>query len=42
MLGFPDCMHWLWTNCPYALQRQCQGHCKKPTIILEARASQDL
>ncbi|XP_020171761.1 uncharacterized protein [Aegilops tauschii subsp. strangulata] len=29
-------------NCPKALQGQYQGHVKKPTIILEVVASQDL
>ncbi|XP_020179285.1 uncharacterized protein [Aegilops tauschii subsp. strangulata] len=37
-----DYMHWKWKNCPKALQGEYQGHVKKPTIILEAVASQDL
>ncbi|XP_020164006.1 uncharacterized protein [Aegilops tauschii subsp. strangulata] len=42
LLGSLDCMHWKWKNYPKALQGQYQGHVKKPTIILEAVASQDL
>ncbi|XP_073360077.1 uncharacterized protein [Aegilops tauschii subsp. strangulata] len=42
LLGSLDCMHWKWKNCLKALQGQYQGHVKKPTIILEAVASQDL
>ncbi|XP_020179846.3 uncharacterized protein [Aegilops tauschii subsp. strangulata] len=42
LLGSLDCMHWKWENCPKALQGQYRGHVKKPTIILEAVAPQDL
>ena len=35
-------MQWEWKNCPTAWQGQYTGHVHKPTIILEALASQDL
>ncbi|XP_023633686.1 uncharacterized protein LOC111829242 [Capsella rubella] len=42
MMGSIDCMHWEWKNCPTAWKGQyTRGH-GKPTIVLEAVASQDL
>uniref|UniRef100_A0A0D3ARL9 DDE Tnp4 domain-containing protein n=1 Tax=Brassica oleracea var. oleracea TaxID=109376 RepID=A0A0D3ARL9_BRAOL len=42
MVGSIDCMHWEWKNCPTAWKGQyARGH-GKPTIVLEAVASQDL
>jgi hypothetical protein len=35
-------MHWAWKNCPIDKQGQYKGHVDKPTIILEAVASDDL
>uniref|UniRef100_A0A0D3BI27 TF-B3 domain-containing protein n=1 Tax=Brassica oleracea var. oleracea TaxID=109376 RepID=A0A0D3BI27_BRAOL len=46
--GFPgmdgsiDCMHWEWKNCPTAWKGQYARGSGKPTIVLEAVASQDL
>ena len=46
--GFPgmicsiDCMHWEWSNCPTGWQGMYRGHKGKPTLILEAVATQDL
>lgn len=42
MLGSIDCMHWRWKNCPTAHHGQFTGKSGRPTIILEAVASQDL
>jgi len=43
MLGSIDCMHWEWKNCPVALKGQyVRGDHGKPTVMLEAVASQDL
>lgn len=43
MLGSIDCMHWEWKNCPVTLKGQFfHGDHGKPTIMLEAVASQDL
>ena len=42
MIGSIDCMHWEWKNCPHSWKGQyCRGS-GKPTIVLEAVASQDL
>ena len=42
MMGSVDCMHWEWKNCPKAWAGMYQGRYKKPTIVLEAVATQDL
>lgn len=42
MLGSIDCMHWEWKNCPKADHGEYTGRGKKPTIVLEAVASNDL
>jgi hypothetical protein len=42
MIGSIDCMHWEWSNCPTAWHGQFKGRKGKPTIILEAVATQDL
>uniref|UniRef100_A0A0D3BVT9 DDE Tnp4 domain-containing protein n=1 Tax=Brassica oleracea var. oleracea TaxID=109376 RepID=A0A0D3BVT9_BRAOL len=42
MLGSIDCMHWEWKNCPTAWKGQYTRGSGKPTIVLEAVASQDL
>ena len=42
MVGSIDCMHSEWANCPTAWARMYKGHKGKPTIILEAVATQDL
>ncbi|SAL95595.1 hypothetical protein [Absidia glauca] len=35
-------MHWEWKNCPTAWHGEYQGRSKKPTVILEAVASNDM
>ena len=43
MIGSIDCMHWPWKNCPKAWAGMfTRGDKGKPTMILEAVASQDL
>ena len=42
MLGSIDCMHWKWEKCPIAWHGMYTNHCREPTIILKAVASQDL
>ncbi|XP_048600013.1 uncharacterized protein LOC106372888 [Brassica napus] len=42
MIGSIDCMHWEWKNCPTAWKGQYTRGSGKPTIFLEAVASQDL
>lgn len=42
MIGSIDCMHWEWKNCPTAWHGQFTGKEKKPTVVLEAVATQDL
>lgn len=42
MLGSIDCMHWQWKNCPAALAGQLKGKEKKPTLVLEAWADEEL
>ncbi|XP_059629939.1 uncharacterized protein LOC132272877 [Cornus florida] len=42
MLGFIDCMHWEWKNCPVEWQGTHRGRSGKNTLVLEAVASQDL
>ncbi|XP_048595740.1 putative nuclease HARBI1 isoform X1 [Brassica napus] len=42
MIGSIDCMHWQWKNCPTAWKGQYTRGSGKPTIVLEAVASQDL
>ena len=46
--GFPGCigsldlMHWAWKNCPSAMAGQYKGKEKRPTVVLEAVADQQL
>ncbi|XP_010474135.1 PREDICTED: uncharacterized protein LOC104753604 [Camelina sativa] len=42
MVGSIDCMHWEWKNCPTPWKGQYSRGSRKPTIVLEAVASQDL
>ncbi|XP_023644546.1 putative nuclease HARBI1 [Capsella rubella] len=42
MVGSIDCMHWGWKNCPTAWKGMYSRGTGKPTIVLEAVASQDL
>uniref|UniRef100_A0A0D3BT01 DDE Tnp4 domain-containing protein n=1 Tax=Brassica oleracea var. oleracea TaxID=109376 RepID=A0A0D3BT01_BRAOL len=42
MVGSIDCMHWEWKNCPTEWKGQYTCGSGKPTIVLEAVASQDL
>jgi hypothetical protein len=42
MLGSIDCMHWFWEKCPRAWAGQATGKDGKPSIVLEAVATQDL
>ncbi|XP_010477729.2 PREDICTED: uncharacterized protein LOC104756779 [Camelina sativa] len=42
MIGSIDCMHWEWKNCPTAWKGQYTRGSGKPSIVLEAVASQDL
>jgi len=42
MIGSIDCMHREWSNCPTGWQGMYRGHKGKPTLILEAVATQDL
>ena len=42
MIGSIDCMHWEWSNCPTSWQGMYRGHKCKPTLILEAVATEDL
>ncbi|KAE9166631.1 hypothetical protein PF002_g31064 [Phytophthora fragariae] len=37
-----DCMHWEWKNCPSSVAGQFKGKEKKPTVVLEACADQEL
>jgi hypothetical protein len=42
MIGSIDCMHWKWDKCPTGWAGQYTGHCRAPTVILEAVAGPDL
>jgi hypothetical protein len=42
MIGIIDCMYWEWSSCPIALHGMYKGHKGKPTMILEAVATEDL
>jgi hypothetical protein len=42
MIGSIDCMHQQWAKCPTDFAGMYKGHKGKPTMILEAVATQDL
>ncbi|XP_056865646.1 uncharacterized protein LOC108835361 isoform X1 [Raphanus sativus] len=42
MIGSIDCMHWEWKNCPKGWKGLYTRGSGKPTLVLEAVASQDL
>ncbi|CAM6084263.1 unnamed protein product [Calypogeia fissa] len=42
MFGSLDCSHWVWRNCPVALQGQFRDKDGENSIILEAIATQNL
>ena len=42
MIESIDCVHWQWANCPSGWHGIYKGHKGKPTMILEAVASEDL
>jgi hypothetical protein len=42
MIGSIDCMHWEWRACPVSWHAYYRGYKGKPTIVLEAVATQDL
>ncbi|ETV88213.1 hypothetical protein H257_01519 [Aphanomyces astaci] len=42
MLCSLDCMHWFWEKCPRAWAGQITGKDGKPSLVLEAVATQDL
>lgn len=42
MLGYLDCMHWEWKNCPVKWHNPYKSPHLKPNLILEAVASKDL
>jgi hypothetical protein len=42
MLGSLDCMHVRWDNCPYVQRGQHVGKDKKPTLVLEGLADNNL
>nr|XP_043639066.1 uncharacterized protein LOC122610137 [Erigeron canadensis] len=42
MIGSIDCMHWPWLMCPAWRGRYTSGHVGRPSLILQAVASNDL